>query len=387
MIPSSLSATSILVSEACMMRWKAENFLRTPRMTNEPAGVGSSVHFALEKHVQAVYLDGITGWDDVKYLNNMYVLGYMETFGTTDTDTDHFADGAAIVASWYDRNKTGLENKVLSVESKENFPIKTSAGEIPFNFIWDRCDQKEEGVYEVVDYKTIRARINPADLKLKIQPRAYGLAAQIKWPDAKRIWVSFDMLRHGETVGVSFTREDNINTWKYLKRAAERIIATDEDDTPATVNEECKWCILKATCPELGRMRAVGTVASMDVQEIVERKWELDQQMLAMKYAQDELDAALCKEAEARDEYEFGVGEYTVKLTSRPTRKPNSHAIIRIVGEELAMQYGNMTVTNVEKMIKQEKLPPDMVAKIRAEMPTSWSEPRAKVTRPTNFEE
>src|SRR5690606_25707099 len=173
-------------------------------------------------------------------------------------------------AAWHKRHVSdgGLTNEVLSVEQKLNFPIKTSAGMIPFTYILDRLDKIENGVYEVVDYKSIRAYIRPEELKGKIQPRAYALAIQIQYPDAEKIFVSFDMLRHNEKIGVTFTRQDNIDTYRYLQRAAERIIATDEDKTEETINEECKWCIKKTTCDTLARSVAAGTVHSLTIEQV-----------------------------------------------------------------------------------------------------------------------
>lgn len=384
MIPKSLSASSILVSEACMERWKVENFWRTPQASSEPANIGTSVHFALEHFVKAVYLDGTTQWDDVKFLNDMYQIGYIETFGTTNTDTDAFKDGAALVAKWYHRNRAGLPHKVISCEVKENFPIKTSAGIIPFNFIWDRADQIEDDVYEVVDYKTLRAPVKPEDLKAKIQPRAYALAAQIKWPDAKRIWVTFDMLRY-DPIGVVFTREENADTYRYLKRAAERIIATDEDSTAETLNPECKWCIKKVSCETLAKANAAGTVHGMPVETIAQRKLEIDSQILALKYAQEELDKQLCLEAENRDEFDFTLGDLQVSIVASRRRKVNSNAVARIVGEGLVAKYGNFTMTNVDKMLKSGELTEDQVRQVQAQITDSWTEPTAKVKMVNDF--
>lgn len=387
MIPKTLSASSILVSEACMERWKAENFWRTPRASSEPANIGTAVHYALEAFVKAVYFEKKIQWDNVKYLNDSYMLGYIETFGTTNIDTDAYRDGAEMIAKWYDRNKDGLPYTPVSCEVKEQFQVKTKAGIIPFNFIWDRADQREQDVYEVVDYKTIRAPISPEDLKQKIQPRAYALAAQVKWPNAKRIWVTFDMLRY-DKVGVVFTKEENADTYRYLQRAANRIIDVPEDDTQETLNEDCKWCIKKTTCETLAKSNKAGAVFGLPIVEVARRKLLIDAQITALRYAQQELDKQLCLEAEKRDEFEWTEdGGLQVKITSRPTRKANSAAIAHIVGPELSAKYGNFNVGQIDKMLKDENLDPEVQKLIKREITTSWSEPSAKVKSLIDFEE
>jgi hypothetical protein len=363
-----------------MERWRVENFERTPQMSSKPADTGTTCHFALEHFVQAVYIDKTHSWDDVKFLKDLYNMGYTATFNSGNYDTPEYKDGADLIAKWYEYNKAGLSDTVLSCEVKDNFQIKTSAGEIPFNYIWDRADQIDETTYRVIDYKTLRAPVSAEDLKRKIQPRAYALAAAIKWQHAERIWITFDMLRY-EPVGVVFTREDNIATWNYLKRAAERIIATKEDETEETLNPECKWCIKKATCDTLATANRNGNVMGLSLEEIARRHQQISDQVVALRYAQEELDKALCLEAENRDQFEFDEGDYEVKIGSRATRKANSSAIAHIVGPDLSLKYGNFTMTNIDKMMKNENLPPEMESAIKAEIVKSWSEPSAKVKK------
>jgi RecB family exonuclease len=383
-IPKSLSASSVLVSEACMARWRAEYFLKTPSENSDPAGVGTSVHYALEHFVRDVYLESKYGWDQVQHLNAYYQIGYVETFNSTNFDTDNFRDGATLVAKWYEQNKEGLANKVLTCEVKENFPIKTSIGVIPFNFIWDRADQIDETTYEVVDYKSIRAPVQPSELKEKIQPRAYALAAQIKWPHAEKIWVTFDMLRYGP-VGTVFTRDENAQTYRYIRRAAERIIAQDEGTVEETINLECKWCIRKVNCDTLQKSVLGGTVHGLSIEEVAERKERIANQLLALKYADEELDKVLVAYGELNDLFAFDAGEFDVKLTSRPYRKPNSNAIANIVGAELAKKYGNFTMTNIDKMLASGELTPDQTRQVQAYITQTWSSPSAKVTRKKEF--
>jgi len=384
MIPKSLSASSILVSESCMARWKVENFLKTPQQSSEPAGIGTSVHFALEHFVRDVYLEEKIKWDEVKHLKAYYDIGYVDTFNSADFDTDAYRDGAALVAKWYDQNKEGLPNKVLTCEVKENFEIKTSVGMIPFNFIWDRADQIDDETYEVVDYKSLRASVRPDELKEKIQPRAYALAAQIKWPHAQKIWVTFDMLRYGP-VGTVFTRDENASTYRYLRRSAERIIAADEDTVEETINAECKWCIRKTQCETLQASIAGGTVHGLGIEELAERKERISNQVLALKYAEEELDKALVTYAEKEELFEFEAGEFQVNITSRAMRKPNSNAIIKIIGPELSSKYGNMTMTNIDKLMRSGELNDDQVKRIQNEVNVTYSSPSAKVKKKQEF--
>jgi len=387
-IPTSLSASSVLVSEACLARWKVESYNKAPQMSSAPADVGTTCHFAFEHFVKGVYLDGTISWDDVAQLDAFYKIGYVQTFGNADFDTPEFADGAALVAKWYDRNRDGLPNKVLSTEVKTTFDLKTSVGIIPFTYIWDRCDQIDETTFEIVDYKSIRAFVRADDLKRKVQPRAYALAAQIQFPQAERIWVSFDMLRHDGITGVVFTKEENAATYRYLQRAAERIIATPEEDAPETLNPECNYCLRKSICATLEKANRHGSVLGLSLEDLAAKRVAVQSQIKALEYLDAELDLLLMKEAENNDVLEYEAGPWKIEMTASMRRKAtNPAAITRIVGPELAIKYGNWTVGSVDQMIASGLLTEAQITEVRRYIPKQIGEPKSKVTPKDPFEE
>jgi hypothetical protein len=364
-----------------MDRWYHEYFLKAPTPDNEPASTGTTCHFVFENFVKAVYIDKIIAWDDVAAFKAFYDMGYTATFQSANFDTDAYRDGAQLIASWYDRYKSGLPNTVVSCEVKSTFGIKTSAGVIPWNYIYDRADQISEDEYEIVDYKSIRARLTPDDLRKKIQPRSYAVAGQIQWPHAKRIWVTFDMLRHGENISVCFTRDENIKTYRYMQRAAERIIAADPETIEPTINEECKWCIKKVSCEAIQKNMFAGTTFGMDLEQLAERKLKVSSALEALKYADEELDKAIMKEAEHEDAFEFDVGEYQIGFSSTSRRSANSAAIAHIVGPEISTKYGTFSMANIDKMLSSGELSDDVRKAVEAEITKNWSDPKPKVKK------
>lgn len=364
-----------------MDRWYNEYFLKAPTEASEPADTGTACHFVFENFVKAVYIDEVVAWDDIAAFKAFYDMGYTATFQSANFDTDAYSDGAKLIASWYDRWRNGLPNKVISCEVKSTFDIKTSAGPIPWNYIYDRADQISEDEYEIVDYKSIRARITIDDLKTKIQPRSYAVAGQIQWPHAKRIWVTFDMIRHGETVSTCFTRDENIATYRYMQRAAERIIAADPETIEPTINPECKWCIKKVSCEALLKNISAGTTFGMDLEQLAERKLLISSQLEALKYADQELDKAIMAEAEHADAFEFDVGDYQIGFSTRSTRSANSAAIAHIVGPELSTKYGTFSMANIDKMLSSGELSDDVKKAVEAEISKNWSDPKPKVKK------
>lgn len=358
MIPKSFSATAMNVAELCMSRYAAESVAYARGISHTAATIGTSVHGALEMYVIQVHIEKKME-PSLSLLLDLFKMSYMDTFGSADLDTEDYRDGVEMLEAWFKRTDFS-DRTVISAEVKTSFPIKTSVGDIPFNYIWDRFDQTGENEYTVVDYKTNRWAVNPADLKKKIQARAYGLAAQIEYPNAEKIWVNFDMLRHDGPVGIVFTRADNIATWKFMKEKAEQILATPEDEVKETLNPECLFCVRKQSCKALQSNISVGGVFSIasDEEASVNQRAMMEWQMKGLKSAIAELDVVILAEAKGRDITEFESEMYELNIGVRKTRSIDPEMAANVLGEELFHKYGgrSLTMSNVDKLIKGSEL-------------------------------
>jgi hypothetical protein len=379
-IPKSFSASALNVAELCMARYKAEQIERSKGIGKAPASLGTSVHGALEEFVKHTILEGHEEHYDLLTLLMFFRTSYMNTFNTSDPSGEIFDDGIEMLTRWFERQDfKGVT--VLSCEVKENFPVKTTIGEIPFNYIWDRFDQIGEGEYKVVDYKTNRWGIRPQDLKKKIQARCYGLAAQIKKPDAKRIWVEFDMLRH-DPVGIVYTREENIATWKFIKELAERIIATPVDETPETLNAECRFCVRMQSCGALKRNIASGGIYTVtSAADAVDRRATLEYQAKAIEAAIRELDEMILTEARAQDILEFESEMNRLEITLSAKRSVDPEMVARVIGDDLFKEYGGVSITmaNVDKLLKSKKLDDAKKSQLRSLIFKKVGEPSVKI--------
>lgn len=378
MRPRSLSATAIQTSMRCLSRYHAEHIVYGRGSSGDAALLGTSCHGAFEMFVKMCYLEKSQEPTE-KLIIDLYQMSFAATFGDLDKKSDDYRDGLKMVKDWYARTDFSTFT-VLSCEVKESFPIPTSIGEIPFNFIWDRFDQMGEHVYRVMDYKSNRASLSPTDLHDKVQARSYGLAAQIKYPDAQQIWVEFDMLRHGGPVGTVFTRDDNIETWKALKRAAQRIIDTPDGEgsrIPETINDECNYCVRKTSCPTLLKNIAVGGVFSLDPIRRVDVRADLAAQKKAVEAALNELDSLILADAKELDQTEF-LGEQNKQIiTARSTRYVDPDMVFQIIGPELTRKYGGskITMAAVDKLLEGDELDDAKKAQVRGLIGSRKGEP------------
>lgn len=369
MIPKSLSATALHVAELCPARYKAEHIDRAGRVGTSAASTGTAVHGALEMFVKACYLDK-TQEPTAQLLADLYRMSYMTTFGTSDCETEEFWDGGEMLNKWI--NRTSFEGiQVLSCEVKENFPVPTSLGEIPFNYIWDRFDRTGEREVKVVDYKTNRWSITPQDLKKKVQARCYGVAAAIKAKtmgfEVDKIWVEFDLLRH-DPVGIVFTREENAATWKFIKDAAQKIIDTPDDEAPEVLNGECLFCLRKQTCKAITSNIASGGIFGLNLDMAVDRRATLENQKKAITKALEELDAFIETECREKDIFEYETDMNKLFFTARTTRQVDGERVEKVVGPEVFQRYGGLSITmgQYDKMMKDPSIPEEQKRQLKA---------------------
>lgn len=382
MEPKTLSASAIHVAELCMDRYEAEYLDRGRGIAHSAATLGSTVHLALEWFVTAVYLKK-EHVSDGKLLQDLFRMAYMQTFGSADFDTEDYADGVEMLNAWLERTDFS-DRTVLSCEVKTNFPIPTAIGDIPFNYIWDRCDQTGETEFTVVDYKTSRWNVRPEDLKKKIQVRSYGLAAQIQFPQATRIRVELDMLRHNSTVGVYLTRDDNIATWKFLKEKAKQIVEAPPGLSEPTLNQECRFCVKKAACPALQKNISVGGIFGVTIEKAIDIRAQLEFQKAAVTSAINELDEMILSTAKSEDRDHYESEENNLDIGVRITRGIDAERVEMVLGPEKMKKYGSTKITLgvVDKLLKanNNEITDDQKRQLKGLIFKSAGEPSVKVS-------
>lgn len=389
MIPKSLSASSLQVFTLCPARWQTEYLNRTPTPNNDAAMLGTSVHGACELWVQKCYIDKEME-PTLQLLLDFYQISFIATFGTADTDSELYRDGVSMLTKWHKRTSfDGFE--VLTVEVKKSFDVPYMLNgvkqTVPYNYVMDRMDKLPDGSIRVVDYKSIRVPITSDQLRKKVQARSYGLAAQIEYPEAPRIFVEFDMFRH-DPVGVVFTREDNANTWRYLKTEAQRIVDTPNEEAPEVLNSECQYCPRKAHCKTLNANINGQGIHSITPDQAVEMKYRIQSQLKGLDRLLSEVDDLILMEAVQRDELEWDTPFGHVEIKGSRRRQAQTQTIADIIGPELMKKYGGLTMGNIDSLLTGTELTDEQKASVRACI--SWGQvgdPKPKITPASPIEE
>lgn len=371
LLPVSFSATALGVYEECPARYKAEYVDKAPTPGNVFAAIGTACHEAIELWVaQGHYLQ--------EYANEWAVMKplYDEAYWRVFKDSEKYEDGVKMCQDWLKRQDwTG--RTVLSTEQKLFFNVKTSAGEIPFNYVMDRMDKLDNGDIEVVDYKSLSQPVKPGDLKHKIQARAYALAAQLMFPDARRIWVTFDMLRF-EPVGIVFTIEENRETWRYLTGLCERVIQDEGIDE--VLGQGCRYCVRRPVCAKLNRhVDAGGALGITDPVAAAARLYEVQSAIKGLQGLATDLDAVVVGHMKANDLMELDVPGYEVSVGVSSRRDIDPERLLQVVGPDVMSRYAKINVTSVDAMLKNEPLTDDQKGQVRKLFRQNYGEPSTRI--------
>lgn len=374
-IPRSLSATSIQVYLECPARWRAEYMDGARMPSGDAAGLGTVCHETFQVWVEDGHYLNCSKDNEGAVIKGIYDEAYWRTF----SDSARYQEGLDICLAWVARQDWNGRT-VVQTEKKMTFKVPTSKGEIDFNFIMDRLDLLEDGTPEVIDYKSYSQPIPPEKLKQLPQPRIYALGTQLMYPDAERIWMSFDLLRY-DVIGVLFTREENRATWRWLCKIAERIV--QDDTAEERLNDNCRWCVRKASCVTLKKHAdAGGPLGITDPNVAARRHFELERAIKALEVAKAEVESVLLTHMQTNDEVETAIDGLAVAVTVSSRRDIDSDRVRAIVGDEVMAKYGVMSIGKLDKLLKSSDLDNETKSRLKGLVTMKYGDPKIKVSEP-----
>lgn len=382
MIPNSVSATSLETARTCLARYVAENIEYARSWQNNAAALGSAFHDAAERYVDMVYVKK-THEPSAERLAELFEMVFPKWIPFDNAEHDKFLEtGLAFCATWSERESGYMDDgrTIISLEQKKSFDISTSVGPIKCNYILDRLDKIGPGVYEIVDYKTSIKNERPATIRRKLQPWIYACSVFIEYPDAERVLITFDMIRY-DRVTIEVTKSEAREFYEsvLLNTLEEKIIPTPQDDPPETLNLSCNYCIRKATCKTLQKNIDVGGIFSLDLQQQIDLRTEIELKLKGMNQLIKDLDEVVETALGQELTLELSTGRSRAYFTTKANNKIASLAVVEsIVGSELFARYAKTTLTleQHKKLIKDPALTDDQREQLKAQVIKEYGEPR-----------
>ncbi len=189
-----LSASKIKTLDTCSWLWNCSYHLKLPRTSNKGADLGTVTHLVLEcllnkrhrNHYEQLRLDKTCKNNDTicrlikKHLSKMghdsSELTAIDEFLQVALDTDFFIEGFELG------------------EPEFKFEIKN---ENPKYHVIGFIDKfaKKDGIVKIFDYKSSKQKFSGKDLDFNIQAAVYQIAIKKLWPETRKSFVNFLMLR------------------------------------------------------------------------------------------------------------------------------------------------------------------------------------------------
>lgn len=339
MQPKGLSASSIERYEACPAGFKVDYIdKRAPDAPSLPSMNGTACHAALEAYVENYRQTG-------QLLTLVALLAlYESAYWDIMPDKSFLADGREMLTNWYQRqNWEG--RTVVCCETKEQFPLAFPNGlVVPVTYIWDRCDSLDGGdTIEVTDYKTVRQYVSHDELRHRVQPALYALAAKMKFPQARHIKFTLDLLRYSP-VTTTFTTEELRDFYVYLRRMYARMYA--DDGSTETINSNCTYCVRRPVCDALKKHVDAGGIMSLtDMNEIADRRREVADQVKALTNLKKDLDDRILTYCQEGDVLGFATPDTTVQITARGSVDIDQERARTILTDAVAFGLGYPSIT------------------------------------------
>ena len=274
-----LSVSRLKLLEQCALAFyyryvdKVERSLGDPK--GEPAEFGTVLHDALEQTYRWVTEEEYAGPFPTEFLLERYRLAWV---ASGLTGLDRYQDGRAILRRYASEAGPVDHLRVLAVEREINLLVTPDGvrlvspeerahyrdvdGCFVVNGYVDRIDRVDAETIEVVDYKSGWLLFTPSEVRDDLQLSLYAVAARLLYPWAKRVRLTFHMLRHGVQQPAERSEDDLLAAREYVLAMGAR---SERGPYPPKLNLHCDTCDARDRCGAYRGMldRAVSTAVRL----------------------------------------------------------------------------------------------------------------------------
>jgi DNA helicase II / ATP-dependent DNA helicase PcrA len=229
-----LSASDIDTYRICPLKYKFARVFRIPQEPTIHQRFGIVLHQVLERFHSA-------GGGPLSELMDLFEVAWRRSgFGDTD-DERQFRLRAVDALERYWRQDRESEAEPVWFERSFAFRL----GPHVLRGRVDRVDRRPDGSYELIDYKTGKAK-SPDELKEDVQLSLYQMGARESW-HLETSAQSYLYVLTGERVPVDHSEEELERVKGTVSGIAGGILKQDFEPTPSP--EVCSFCDYRIICP------------------------------------------------------------------------------------------------------------------------------------------
>ncbi len=306
-----LSYSRLSRFETCPLSYRLHYIEKKQAEPGLPLRFGKTIHAVLERLIKEVVDDERTG----PLSEERAIELYREAWGAERlTGMDVFAEGLAILRRFIAEQGVVDHRDVLAIEKEFRLPVG------PFEVLGfiDRVDWIDDETVEVIDYKTNHQLFARDEVDTSLQMSLYHVAAQRLWPWAKKVKLTFWMLRHGVRQQTTRTEEQLADALAYVETLGRQTETATE--YPARLNTNCSYCDHRKHCPAyaeaLQGKREFIVEDLADLEGVAREREEVARLAKALYARKEELEAILKAQLKERDELVLGGVRYRMFATT-----------------------------------------------------------------------
>lgn len=235
-----LSYSRLSRFEQCPLSFKLHYIEKKLAEPNDSLRFGKAVHATLEVLVQEQMEQERTGILSEERAMELWRQAFVAE-GMSGMEL--FQEGVTILKNFIREQGVIDHQDVLAIEQEFHLPVG------PFTVLGyiDRVDRVDDETVEVIDYKTNRMLFTRDEVDASLQMSLYHLAAQMLWPWAKKVRLTFNMLRHNISMVTERNQEQLEAAKSYVMSMGQQTESATE--FPARLNSNCIYCDHRNDCP------------------------------------------------------------------------------------------------------------------------------------------
>jgi len=306
-----LSYSRLSRFETCPLSYRLHYIEKQQAEPGLPLRFGKTIHAVLERLIKEVVDDERTG----TLSEERAIELYREAWGAEQlTGMDVFAEGLAILRRFIAEQGVVDHRDVLAIEKEFRLPVG------PFEVLGfiDRVDWIDDETVEVIDYKTNHQLFTRDEVDTSLQMSLYEVAVRRLWPWAKKVKLTFWMLRHGVRQETTRTEEQLADALAYVETLGRQTETATE--YPARLNPNCSYCDHRKQCPAyadaLKGKREFIVEDLADLEGVAREREEVARLAKALYARKEELEDILKAQLKERDELVLGGVRYRMFATT-----------------------------------------------------------------------
>ena len=306
-----LSYSRLSRFETCPLSYRLHYIEKKQAEPGLPLRFGKTIHAVLERLIKEVVDDERTG----PLSEERAIELYREAWGAEQlTGMDVFAEGLAILRRFIAEQGVVDHRDVLAIEKEFRLPVG------PFEVLGfiDRVDWIDDETVEVIDYKTNHQLFTRDEVDTSLQMSLYEVAVRRLWPWAKKVKLTFWMLRHGVRQQTTRTEEQLADALAYVETLGRQTETATE--YPARLNSNCSYCDHRKQCPAyadaLKGKREFIVEDLADLEGVAREREEVARLAKALYARKEELEDILKAQLKERDELVLGGVRYRMFATT-----------------------------------------------------------------------